>query len=73
MRHVLQNPTVKGRALVLPVGGARELLTTQNTKVVELIILKRKGFVAEALRSGAHLGNGPCPMRLFLIYTLCYW
>ena len=33
------------------------MLTVQSRDVVELIILKRKGFVREALKSGAYLGN----------------
>ena len=56
-KNVLRRPGAKGIAAVLPVGGSRELLTVQSKDAVELVILSRKGFVREALKSGAYLGK----------------
>lgn len=47
-------PQKKGRAVVLIVGGAREVLCQDKDKI-DLVILKRKGFIKKALKHGSDL------------------
>jgi len=47
-------PQKKGRAVVLVVGGAREVLCQDKDKI-DLIILNRKGFIKKALKHGSDL------------------
>ena len=53
MDYLLSTPQ-KGRAVILVVGGAREVLC-QDHDHIDLIILKRKGFIKKALKHGSAL------------------
>ena len=53
MDFLLSTPK-KGRAVILVVGGAREVLC-QDHDHIDLIILKRKGFIKKALKHGSAL------------------
>ena len=52
MDYLLSKP--KGRAVILVVGGAREVLC-QDQDRIDLIILNRKGFIKKALKHGSAL------------------
>ena len=42
------------RAVALVVGGAREVFCQDHNKI-DLVMLKRKGFIKKALKHGSHL------------------
>ena len=54
IRYALTKKDRKGKALVLVVGGAEESLDAHPGRST-LTLAKRKGFVREALVTGAHL------------------
>ena len=49
--HIFNNFS-KGQAVIISVGGAKEMLCLQKKDEIDLIILNRKGFIKEALRHG---------------------
>ena len=52
MGHMHDGMRPKGQATIIVVGGAREVLRADITNQINLVILKRKGFVKKALQYG---------------------
>ena len=53
--HMHDGIRPKGKATIIVVGGAREVLRVDVTDRIVLVILKRKGFIKKALQYGADL------------------
>ena len=49
--HIVGNPSAKGQAAMIVIGGAREVLSIKEDKV-ELVLANRKGFCKKALIHG---------------------